>query len=1304
MWILRNSSGRSWSAGFSSLLFLLGFTAQAQLSDGLVAYWTFEDNFQDTLGVFNGTAVGTTPIAFVDGPAASFGKAIQLNGEDQAVEITGGEPDDLAFAGGSVSVAGWFKVDAFDTGWQALVAKGEGTSWRVHRRDPTDFLTCSMGEPEPAQGGPSVNDGQWHHFAAIGDAANGMFLYVDATLVESTTTLPVLSSNGLRVRIGDNPGALGREWEGEIDDIAIWNRALTETEVLQLSAAPLSSLLGGGDFIIIRSPTSDAAGFTVLANDVGAAVVDPSTVTTVLDGTSVTPTVTKTGTTTSIHYDLFAAEDTFFASGSDHTLVTTLHDTQANEIVANQSFTVAPYATIPPGYSLAAAPTTPGFVASRVFQSSVARTPGSAPNNTPSAEQQLAGGMVDSGTGDPIPNIAENAGPINIGGDPEPGNLFWTSAVNWEQSSGNINANPPQPDNFNSEEPAGSGGLYANEYPPGVLLGSDPLNPADNFALETIAYVNLKRGLHRWGVNSDDGFKVTVAPGQPSVLGIVLGEFNGGRGASDTVFDFVVETEGYYPVRLLWWEGDGGANCEWFSVDPDTGEKVLIGDTANFPTEAYAVYRTGQGRAHVKSILPAPGYVGASPDTAIRIELENGRTTYVAGSAKLSFDGQLVTPAIQGTVISYAPPQALGRDTPHTVQLIWEESTSPATSWTNNWSFTIATFTPADMPSTSFWIEVEDFDHDSGQTVPAASTMPYAGGAYNGLMATLGWTISTIRTRRGGKSGVDFLYRGDRRPESRRCYRARHMRHRSNLAQSRPAGFTSTVNYRLGWAGNFWGDYTRTIPQGIYRAYAALSHGDGVGIAMNAPLDKVTSGAGTASQTLERIGTFYGAGSTDWGNSVLVPLRTTASLDAPLGAFKHDGGQVTLRFSAVNGDADWFVFVPATDVPPSMVPGISSPTLSIIPYADLSVPADTVLNWRLEDLSTAVDPATIKLMFDGADVSANLTVDKQGNITTVTYDPPGMLELGKSYPYSFSYADNSAVPQTQQNNGTLLANYIPNTPAGAFLIEAEDFNTGGGDYLTQVDTMPYLGGAYTNLAAVEGIDYQRSSVVPDGDVYRINETNNVPMGANMDANTYDVIRSINAGGTWEVTANYSCGWSGVGNWLNYTRNIPANTYQIWAGMSSDRGGVPDGLTASLDKVTSGASTSNQVVQALGTFQSAGTRNWGATSLVPLRNGGQAVAQVNLGGLTTLRVNMDYGDVDYLMLVPTQAAPSGPRIDNITVADGTITLEWTGDATLQKTTSLPATGGATWEDVSGTSPISIPLSGQAEFYRLKDLTP
>lgn len=56
-----------------------------------------------------------------------------------------------------------------------------------------------------------------------------------------------------------------------------------------------------------------------------------------------------------------------------------------------------------------------------------------------------------------------------------------------------------------------------------------------------------------------------------------LGEFDGGRGSSDTIFSFMVPTAGVYPFRCVWFEGGGDANLEWFSVTR-SGEKILIND------------------------------------------------------------------------------------------------------------------------------------------------------------------------------------------------------------------------------------------------------------------------------------------------------------------------------------------------------------------------------------------------------------------------------------------------------------------------------------------------------------------------------------------------------------------------------------------------------------------------------------------------------------------------------------------------------------------------------------------------------
>ena len=59
-----------------------------------------------------------------------------------------------------------------------------------------------------------------------------------------------------------------------------------------------------------------------------------------------------------------------------------------------------------------------------------------------------------------------------------------------------------------------------------------------------------------------------------------LGYFDGGRGSSDTLFDILVPQAGVYPLRLMYFEGGGGDNCEWFSVLPD-GTRVLINDPNN---------------------------------------------------------------------------------------------------------------------------------------------------------------------------------------------------------------------------------------------------------------------------------------------------------------------------------------------------------------------------------------------------------------------------------------------------------------------------------------------------------------------------------------------------------------------------------------------------------------------------------------------------------------------------------------------------------------------------------------------------
>jgi hypothetical protein len=237
-----------------------GLNAQ-DLSEGLVAYWSFDNNnFQDEgpTGTYNGEGQGSADIEFGSGPSAAFGDAMILDGVDQFVQITGGELDELSFsqassvdanATGKMTVSTWFRVESFDVNWQALIAQGEGGRWRIHRSGGSSVMAVAGGNGDTPGEGPDVSDGEWHHLAAVvdvdglSDVDGFSAIYIDGEVASVNTAAPNLevNPNDSRIMIGENPDARNRYWNGGVDDVAIWRRALSSAEIAQLAAGPLKA-------------------------------------------------------------------------------------------------------------------------------------------------------------------------------------------------------------------------------------------------------------------------------------------------------------------------------------------------------------------------------------------------------------------------------------------------------------------------------------------------------------------------------------------------------------------------------------------------------------------------------------------------------------------------------------------------------------------------------------------------------------------------------------------------------------------------------------------------------------------------------------------------------------------------------------------------------------------------------------------------------------------------------------------------------------------------------------------------------
>jgi hypothetical protein len=221
----------------------------------------------------------------------------------------------------------------------------------------------------------------------------------------------------------------------------------------------------------------------------------------------------------------------------------------------------------------------------------------------------------------------------------------------------------------------------------------------DNAAAEILTYLQLAAGTNTMAVNSDDGFRLTLGGTDPhDRFALNVGQFDGGRGAADTVFQIVVTQPGLYPARLLWENGGGDANVEWFTIldSPGGTNRVLVNDLANKGVPAYRSVTT-PARAYATKVDPAPSATGVVANEGIHVALLDGSTPIAQSSISLVLDGAVVTPTISrtGTVTSvdYTPAAPWPSTSQHTVSFVYADGTLNVT---NTWSFAVQYYVALD--------------------------------------------------------------------------------------------------------------------------------------------------------------------------------------------------------------------------------------------------------------------------------------------------------------------------------------------------------------------------------------------------------------------------------------------------------------------------------------------------------------------------------------------------------------------------------------------------------------------------------
>ncbi len=230
---------------FTAFVVGLGLTANvmAQVpnyvpTNGLVGYWPFNGNANDESGNGNnGTVNGAT---LTTDRFGNSNKACNFNGTTDFIEVT--HNSTLTFSTG-VSFSFWLNIPDSSLNSIGLPERqpiGKQVSATVPGIgfETTDATTPVLAAQFYVQGGAQYTDNinlnvnAWIHLVGSYNGTT-LKLYKDGVLIGSDTGVFNLLTITENLFFGKE-GVLGHYFKGKLDDISVWNRALTQQEITAL--------------------------------------------------------------------------------------------------------------------------------------------------------------------------------------------------------------------------------------------------------------------------------------------------------------------------------------------------------------------------------------------------------------------------------------------------------------------------------------------------------------------------------------------------------------------------------------------------------------------------------------------------------------------------------------------------------------------------------------------------------------------------------------------------------------------------------------------------------------------------------------------------------------------------------------------------------------------------------------------------------------------------------------------------------------------------------------------------------------
>lgn len=238
---------------------------------GLVAHYKFEGNANDETPYNNHGTIGGDPQ--FEAVGSRPGTSLVFDGDRDSVYV----PNAVQLISDYTTVSFWIRVDGvnpndpeayvldfghWDERWKISLPQHLRIVWTTNRKNAQfDELVNDM----DSGGGNELVMGFWWYVTMVHDGTSDI-IYIDGLEVNRTPSNGTLNSTGRPFIMAANGGIGGFYFPGALDEVKIYNKALTSAEILQLfetGTTGLEDLRNIGKYVDIMYPNPTKNDLTI---------------------------------------------------------------------------------------------------------------------------------------------------------------------------------------------------------------------------------------------------------------------------------------------------------------------------------------------------------------------------------------------------------------------------------------------------------------------------------------------------------------------------------------------------------------------------------------------------------------------------------------------------------------------------------------------------------------------------------------------------------------------------------------------------------------------------------------------------------------------------------------------------------------------------------------------------------------------------------------------------------------------------------------------------------------------------------